>query len=279
MAIGTLAAIGLGLAGVGSIASSRSQSNASRTAAQASNYGADRAADVIRQNYSDSAGALAPWQRSGLQANALLNDFYGIGGQPAQPVMGQPAFASEMGPQNALTAFGMDTPYQDIGNIGGGQPWGNVGWNGQPQSGYDISAAQPTMQPTAQPSSADAFRRFIENSDYGFQFGEGANRINSGYAGAGTVKSGAAMKGLERFRQNLQQGYRGEWAGGVGNQQQLGFGAASAQAGVSQNVGNSLANIYQQQGNNNANAALARGNSGIGNSLLTIGGGLFGYGR
>jgi hypothetical protein len=137
------------------------------------------------------------------------------------------------------------------------------------------------MLPAAQPqvNSRDAFKRFIENSDYGFKFGEGSNDINSGYAGAGAIKSGAAMKALEDYRQNLQQGYRGEYLAGLGNQQQIGFGAASAQAGVSQAAGNSLANIYQNQGENIGNLALLKAQN-AGNALArvgSIGAGIFGY--
>lgn len=201
------AIIGGALALGGAALSSRSASKASRRAEAASNYAADRSAEVLQRNYDLSAQALRPWQQSGLRANTMLNDFYGLG---------------------------------ETGN------------------------------------SRDAFRRFIENSDYGFQFGQGANAVNSGYAGAGAVKSGAAQLALEDYRQNLQQGYRGEFLTGLGNQQGVGFGAASAQAGVSQNLGNSLSNIYMQQGANNANAALARGQNSFGNTLAGIGGYILG---
>src|SRR5690606_13599881 len=80
----------------------------------------------------------------------------------------------------------------------------------------------------------DAFNQYIANSDYRFQFGEGANKINSGYAGAGTLQSGSAMKDLERFRQDLQAGYRGEFNSLLGNQQGVGLAGASALAGVGQ---------------------------------------------
>lgn len=126
----------------------------------------------------------------------------------------------------------------------------------------------------------NAFRSFIDNSDYGFQFGEGANRVNSGYAGSGAVQSGAAMKDLERFRQNLQGGYRGEFNSLLANQQAVGLGAASAQAGVGQNYVNTVSANNQNAGDAAANAALIRGqNNPFGNALGLLGGGLFGMGR
>lgn len=121
------------------------------------------------------------------------------------------------------------------------------------------------------------FRNFIQNSDYGFQFGEGANALNSGYAGAGTLQSGAAMKGLERFRQNLQSGYRGEFNNLLANQQALGLGAASAQAGVGQNYVNTVSANNNAAGTAAANAALVKGQyNPLANALGTVGGVLLG---
>jgi hypothetical protein len=258
--------IGGVVAAGGAVAAASIGSSASNRASQAASRSADQAAQVQRETYAQNQAALAPWQQSGLQANALLNDFYGIPQAPARqltpPVMGSP-MGTPMGRE--------DFSDRGLGFRGmGGFNAANVPVSGTEQ---DEPAAQPPP-----PNSRDAFRRFIENSDYGFQFGEGANQVNSGYAGAGALKSGAAMSALERMRQNLQQGYRGEWAGGVGNQQGVGFAAASAQAGVGQNYANSLSNIYQNQGANAANAALLRGQNSANmvNSLGTIGGNIAG---
>ena len=207
------AVIGGAIAAVGGIGSAVISSSGARSAANATTAAADRSAEVIQRNYDLSAAALRPWQQSGLGANAMLNDYYGI------------------------------NPGQDGAN------------------------------------SQNAFRRFIQNSDYGFQFGQGSNAVNSGFAGAGTLKSGAAMKALEDYRQNLQQGYRGEFLAGLGNQQALGAAAASAQAGVSQNAGNSLADVYTRQGENAANARLvgaSNTSNAIGSAFNTAG---YLYGR
>lgn len=124
----------------------------------------------------------------------------------------------------------------------------------------------------------NAFRKFIDNSDYAFQFGEGANKVNSGYAGNGVLQSGAAMKGLEDYRQNLQSGYRGEFNNLLGNQQAFGLSAGSALAGVSTNYANSVSNINSANGNALANAAVAKANNsnatmgGVANALGMVGG-------
>lgn len=168
------------------------------------------------------------------------------------------ALAASMYAQNSANL----APYLARGNVG--SEYFN-GFYGLPQG--DTGGAR------------NAFRNFLENSDYGFQFGEGANRVNSGYAGAGTLQSGAAMKGLERFRQDLQAGYRGEFTNALANQQGVGLAAGSALAGVGGNYVNTVSANNQNAGDAAANAALIRGqNNPFANALGIIGGGAINYG-
>lgn len=131
-----------------------------------------------------------------------------------------------------------------------------------------------------QQGAQNAFGNFIQNSDYGFKFGQGSNALNSGYAAQGTLQSGAAMKGLEGFRQNLQAGYRGEFMNALGNQQGLGLGAASAQAGVGQNYVNTISANNNNAADALSNAALIKGqNNPFANALGIMGGAAFGMAR
>jgi len=208
MAIGTIAAIGLGLAGAGQLLSSKSQNKQTNAVVRAQTQVAAENNALAREVNAKNEGYIGPYAKSGLPANSLLGGAMGYGDQGA---------------------------YQD------------------------------------------AFRNFIGNSDYGFQFGEGANNVNSGYAGAGTLQSGAAMKDLERFRQDLQSGYRGEFNSLLANQQSLGMGAASALAGVGQNYVNTVSANNQNRADAVSNAALIRGqNNPLANTLGLLGGGLFG---
>lgn len=249
------AVIGGMIAAVGAVGSAAISSRGASAAANATTQAADQAAQVTRETYAQSAQALAPWQQQGLQANALLNNSLGIGSpqQQIQPMGPQEGYGGEYGGVEPLGgAFGgwRDRVGREVGTYSG--PYGvnnpPQGANNPPQQGAFGVAQQPDYR--------SAFGNWLQNSDYGFQFSQGSNAVNSGYAGSGSVKSGAAMQAMEKFRQNLQQGYRGEYNALLGNQQSLGFGAASAQAGVSQNMGNSLANIYQNRGDNIANARL-----------------------
>lgn len=248
------AVIGGAIAGVGAIGSAAVGSKAAKSAAKSAQASADQAAAVQREIYGENRDILTPYIQRGDVAGDYVNAFLGLPGAPA------PAQ-----PQSAQNAFS----YVNIPGVGM-----------VPVPGYQqpTVSAQPAQPSVTQGDAQNAFRNYITNSDYGFQFGEGSNAINSGYAGAGTLQSGAAMKDLERFRQDLQSGYRGEFLNAIGNQQGVGLSAGSALAGVGQNYANSLGTVYMNNGANQANAALLKGQN-IGNainSLATIGANIWG---
>lgn len=267
---------------IGNIISSKSNQKAATKVAEGAQENNEANNALAREVYNRNSQNLSPYMQSGNTAGAVLNDFYGITAQQAPQT------------QNALAPT-MSVPYSNGYSSGEYADYGYGGYPAQSSPsagnmGYNALAAYATPQPmantavpasqTVAPSARDAFSQYIANSDYGFQFDQGANAINSGYAGAGTLQSGAAMQDLERFRQNLQAGYRNDWAQGVANQQGVGLAGASALAGVGNNyVSNVTAN------NNNAfgtvaNATLARAAnnpwanalSGIGNSAQQVAG-------
>lgn len=272
------AIIGGALAAGGSILASKS---ANKAASKAAGVAADTSAQnnaLAREIYGKNEGYLAPYAQQGINASNALNDFYGLTPQqPAQQTMQQPNALSQFMPSGMIFE-GMDGPMGGRGreNMAGDlfQRPMDYGGVGPYAVGGGIGGGLPQNTATVQaPSSADAFKRFIQNSDYAFQFGEGANRVNSGYAGAGTLQSGAAMKAMEGFRQNLQSGYRGEWANGVANQQGIGLGGASALAGVGGNYVGQVSANNNNAGTAAANAALAKQN-GFANALGMFGGGI-----
>lgn len=267
MGIGTIAAIALGAGAIGSAAIG---AGAAGKASKAATQAADSSAAVQREQLQAAQTRLDPYQQAGLPAVSAINSFLGL--TPTQ----QPAQQMPTPQPNALAQFagGYDPAggyYAPDDFTGSKFPFQ---WQAQ-QGAY--GQQQPNAMAAPQVNGQDAFRKYIENSDYGFRFGEGANALNSGYAGAGTVKSGAAMKGLEQFRQNLQSGYRGEWLNNVGNQQALGFSAGSALAGVGQNYANSLGVINSNKADAIGNAALANASNfnsligGIGSAALKYG--------
>lgn len=304
MAIGTLAAIGLGIAGAGTavsgIAGANAQKNAAKTAAAATTQAADKSAEVIRSNYQDSANALAPWQSQGLQANALINSALGLSpSQPAQSYQQQPQTYNALMPANDAGyqpypgyqfngRGGMTEDYSYLtpnasGDMGGG--WGMPGTvTGYGGGTFNPDGTQVTTGMGGAPvNPQSALDTYLNSTGYKFQFDQGMNALNSGFAANGLLKSGSAAKSALKYGQGVAQQGFGQWLGALGNQQSLGANAASAQAGVSQNMGNSLASIYTGQGQNLADIAIGTANSGtggaIGNALAVMGGGIFGMGR
>ena len=286
MAIGTLTAIGLGLGAVGAIASSSAQKKAANTAAQTAQNTTDANNALARDIYGQNQQALAPFMQRGNVAGGYLNAMLGIpstqigtmGGQQSQPTY-QP---------NQIVRYGEDYGFSptQVGMVGGDYRGQVTNGRFLPQrfsptaQGNMTASGGISIQPqgvTTQ-NAQDAFKQYIQNSDYGFQFGQGSNAVNSGYAGAGTLQSGAAMRAMEKYRQDLQSGYRNEYMGALGNQQGVGLSGASALAGVSQNFANTMTNNNNAAGNALANAALVKGNNSFGNVLGMIGGGLYGYG-
>ena len=287
MAVSTLAAIGLGLGAIGSVASASSQKSAANKAAQvATDTNATNNA-LARDIYSQNKGALAPFMQRGNTAGSYLNAMlglpsngaatYNMGGEQGQPTQ-QPNQAMQYGEDYGYSP--MQYGGRDSGNDYRGEITNSRFFPQRTgptaQGGYGAKA--PVAGGVSMDEAQNAFGNYIKSSDYGFQFATGANQVNSGYAGNGTVKSGAAMKGLEDYRQNLQAGYRGEYMNALGNQQGVGLSGANALAGVSTNFGNTIAANNNAAGNAAANAALVKGNNGIGNVISGIGGNLFGYG-
>lgn len=291
------AIIGGAIAAVGGVGSAVISSKGASNAAKASQAASDKASDTQTQIYNQNALTLAPWQQSGLRANSAINAMLGLNAEQQQlPQMNGGQGYPTQQPNEAMT-YGQDYGYSP-NQYGGQYGMGGNDYRGQITNGGFLPQRflPQRFGPTAQgnmtasggisiqpqgvttQNAQNAFGQYIKNSDYGFQFGQGSNALNSGYAGAGTLQSGAAMKAMEKFRQDLQSGYRNEYMNALGNQQAVGFSAASAQAGVGQNYANSIGNIAMQNGANQANASLVKSantSNAIG-SVANIAGNLYG---
>jgi len=296
----------IGVAAVGSsVLKSSSANKAANKAADATAQASAENTALSREIYGQNKDMLSPFVQTGTAAGALLNDFYGIPQttQTVQPAgTAQSAFTGGFGGM-----FGGGVPGNqsvDWGAYVRGNPDAMANWNAIKNNssgrrfGGDINAfgqfhyqddgsrrdltayrmgqpapTQQAAQPAVAPGTAsrNAFAGYLANSDYAFQQATGNNQVNSGYAGAGTIQSGAAMKALEKYRQDLQSGYRNQWASGVANQQGVGLGAASALAGVGQNYVNTISANNNAAADARANAALRQQNI-FGNALGTVAG-------
>lgn len=284
MAIGTLAAIGLGLGAIGSVVSSgnaRSASNnASNIAAQTARDNNATALNIYGQNRDVLTPAIGRGNAAGSAINALL----GLGGTPDIPAT--PATLGGLGGFGSGATGGW-TP--SMGGLPPGSPaygwFGNgsgsaTGPGGGPGGQFGIPATPGTPAipgQTSQQAASAAFDQFRGSTGYQFRLGEGNRGVNSAYAGAGTIKSGDAMRGISEFNQNFASNEFGNYMGYLGNQQGVGLAGASALAGVAQNYGNNVQANNNSAGTAAANAALSRGQNSFGNTLGLLGGGLFGY--
>lgn len=266
MAIGTAAAIGLGVAGVGSALGAKSSSKAASKAADTSLAVAQQNNALTEKIYNQNAAALSPFMTRGNAAGDQINALLGLstGGQslPAQQPL-QAANSNYAGLQfNPMTGF-------------------PVKFNGNTFEGLKRNALmmqQPLQSPTATPQSAnDAFDIFRNSTGYQFRLGEGMNALNSGYAGAGVLQSGDAMRAAQEYGQNFASNEFGNYMGYLSNQQGVGLAGTSALAGVGQNYVNNVSANNQNAGDAAANAYLIKGqNNPFANAMGVVGGGLLG---
>lgn len=280
MALAT--ALGIGASVVGSVLNGKSQSKAAGKAADSQLAATESNNALQRDIYGQNKAALSPFMDRGNAAGSYLNAFLGLpGGQASggmSPMGGSPDYAQYVQANPDLMA-----EFNRVGDNFGGDmgQYGQFHYQTYGQGeGRQLAGPQATAAPAVTMGDANnAFGNYIANSDYGFQFGNGTNALNSGYAGAGTLQSGAAMKGIEKYRQNLQAGYRNEYTGLLGQQQAVGAGAASSLAGVGQNYAAAVGANNQSGADARSNAALIKGqNNPFGNALGILGGSLIGIG-
>jgi len=164
------------------------------------------------------------------------------------------------------------------GGRGGGNPnngAGAGGSNGTEPNGTGAAAVSPQQT---------ALDNFYNTQFYQFPLEQGLQAINANYAARGLLESGAAQKSLLNYASGVASGAFGDYLGALGNQQGLGFSAASAQGGVGQGYANSLTglnNNYAQAltnatgnfannaaaGNTNLANAYSQGAYNVGNTL------------
>lgn len=281
--------IGAAIAGIGAAASiggglisSSAASGAADKAAAASDRAAELSAQTQKEIYGQNKAALTPYMQTGNaamgQINALLgiptNDTAGgtdwnafVNSDPWRVSDYQTNYADQM----SKAEYGMFNYNYDM-NRGRALDPNYGGFDLKP---FTVTASGPNSTTAA---AQGAFDNYRNSTGYQFRLGQGMDAINSGYAGRGTLQSGAAMKAISDYGQNTASAEFSNYLGQLGNQQALGLSGASALAGVGQSYANSLGNIYQQNGNNQANAALAQGQGGMqfGNALTGIGGQVIG---
>lgn len=277
MAITTLGAIALGIGALGSAAISR---GATGTASRAATDAANQSADVQREQLQASQNALMPYINSGLPATGTINALLGLGGTAGtQGTPAQPDYGAYVQSNPDLM-----TDFQKVSGKFGGDPasYGQYHWNtyGQNEPGRILpttGGTQGTPEIDANTAALQGFDTFRNSTGYQFRLGEGMNALNSQYAGAGAIKSGAAMRAATEYGQNFASNEFGNYLTALGNQQGVGLSAGSALAGVGQNYANSMASINDARATGIGNAALSNA-SNLNSMIGTLGAGILKYG-
>lgn len=273
MAIGSI--IGAVAGGIGSaFGGASNNSKAINKATDATLQANQQNIDLYKQIYGENKQTLSPFVNAGTQATGAINALLGLTPTNApSPVV--PSAAT--GTPGSAMSF---NPITDQGGFAGiRDKWaqiiaGRAGMNGQQQA-----TAQPATQQASYLTPQQAFQNYQNSTGYQFRLNQGMNALNSGYAGAGSIKSGAAMKSAMDYGQGIASQEFNNYLNALGNQQGVGLSAAGAQAGVSTNYANNIANTNSNSANMIGQAAIAKANnsnalmSGILKSVGTIAGG------
>lgn len=289
--IGGVASIG------GALLSSSGQKKAANTAANAAKDTAATNNALALNIYGQNKAALSPYSNNGMAASNAINSLLGIGGTQFQPQLeaqGGQASMTQFAPQGFMDSFNpQDYSRSALGDVGMERPYAVNPHYGQPTYGFGNEtrqpvqtmgqAQQPALQPGMSPQQAQsqAFDAFRGSTGYQFRLGQGQEAINTGYAANGALRSGAALKSLAGYNQNMASGEFGNYMGYLSNQQGVGLGAASALAGVGQGYVNNVTANNDSAGTAAANAALMKGQAnanmwgGIANGVGSIFGSSF----
>jgi hypothetical protein len=185
-----------------------------------------------------------------------------------------------IGPKRTATAMGISDPSDRLQYLQGVLHTGTeqqVYNNYISQNPYTAPAPAPATPATpaqtpaqasaqTQQSAQDAFNQFANSAGMQFQLDTAHDAINNGYAGKGSLQSGAAMQAISDRSQDIAlQNYFLPYMNLLGGQQGAGLQAGSAVAGVGTNAANTNAGINGQMGNAIGNNAANQGNLALAN--------------
>ena len=264
MALGSI--IGAVAGGIGSaFGGASNNSKAINKATDAQLQANQQNVDLYKQIYGENKQTLSPFVNTGTAASGAINALLGL--TPTN----QPQQAAPQ--QQAATPYSFNPITDQTGFAGIRDKFaqimaGRAGLNGQQQT-----TAQPAQQ-ASYLTPQQAFQNYQNSTGYQFRYNQGMNALNSGYAGAGLIKSGAAMKASQDYGQGIASQEFNNYLNALGNQQGVGLSAAGAQAGVSTNYANSIAGTNNNTANAIGQAAVAKANNSnalMGGILKSIG--------
>ena len=125
-----------------------------------------------------------------------------------------------------------------------------------------------------QAGADQAFAGYRDSTGFNFRQQQGENAVNSNAYARGMGNSGATLKALTQYGQNIGSQEFGNYLGQLGGVSAAGANARGLVAGVGNNAVNGQAQALANNATNQGNAAIAQGNnlSGTIGNLAQIGG-------
>jgi len=157
------------------------------------------------------------------------------------------------------------------GPAGGGNPWEgfnpdgggatNTGGGGAtlpggailPNESGGVQTYTPTQQEIDDQRREEAMNRFYQSPDYDFRMNEGIRAMDSSAASRGMLMSGAQLRGITEFGQNLAAGEYGNYYNRLSGIAGLAQTAQNPYAGAQSGMYGNLMGAYGQSGANQAN--------------------------
>jgi hypothetical protein len=295
-AFSTIAAVGLGAAGVASsISGSKRAANAVEDAAQTSDATQRYIYDDIKERsaFREDIGNRAIGQLAGLYGLTSEQPTQGFSGNGvplgATPTGGRGVDLTGRltnGQQGGFDAQSYLQANPDVaaafnGNSFGlspeafalahwnrhGQGEGRQGAFGVPQTPVQGQQAQPQVTPpnmpetTPQGGAASKFADFYASPDYQLAFTEGQDAIEGSAAARGGLLSGNTAKAITAFGQDLATSTFGNYRGALQNLAGTGQQATQTINQAGQNYANNFSNNAFAVGNANAQSAMNIGNT------------------
>lgn len=253
----------------GAVLSANAQKKAAKKAAGAVEDSSAANIQLAKDTYAQNASRLDPFVSQGQTAGNAIMSILGFSGAPATGTQTtQPYGAPEPAvPEMDGGVFGNAIRNAVIQKIQNGETvdpaalnrWGLTDYAakfGQWKAGQTTPTAGAPMTSA---SALDAFNTFKNSTDYQYRFDQGLKAEQMGMGALGAFDSGATRKAMIDYGGHMATAELGNWMDRLAQQQQFGMGAASALAGVSQNMASA-----SMAANNNAASA-------IGNAALVGG--------
>lgn len=257
---------------VASIAGGLLGASAAGDAADAQAAAAANQLALEKQMYDETVERFQPFLNSGVNAQNALAFELGLaerptfGGNPMDVV----EFTETSGGNN-----GQFTPRYQPGSEGAQNPaWNATTTTTRYRVGDQVFSDRAAAEEyaAANPTGGTEYQGFQATPSYEFRMNSGLDALNSSAAARGSLNSGATLKALEDYRNNLSASEYDSYISRLGSMASSGQAAAGNAANASANYASGAGQAYGNMGNAQAAGYIGQANAwntGIGNAIGT----------